>query len=192
MSTLDEILEGVAGYLHGSEPEFLSRLAFGVPKEHCIVEVGSFRGRSTIALAWGANDWAMVYAIDPHHKHMVKDLAFGMDDHVAFLENILRAGVADKIRIINTSSMEAFQGWALVKRQDIGLIFIDGAHDYLSVKTDVEEWSRWLVIGGKLAIHDSTGTWEDPTRVADELAADDRWRELDSCAYTRVFQKVSA
>lgn len=56
------------GMLSDSEVDFLYRLG---RLNHCrgaIVEIGSFKGKSTIALARGAAaaDRALVYAIDPH------------------------------------------------------------------------------------------------------------------------------
>ncbi len=43
------------GYINFAEAELLYRLAFGA-RDGCIVEVGSYRGRSTVALARGSLD----------------------------------------------------------------------------------------------------------------------------------------
>lgn len=196
MSELDQLLEGVAGFLHGSEPEFLRSLASEVSPPNCIVEIGSFRGRSTIALAYGAPDGVIVYAVDPHEEHEVLGLKFGMADNAAFFENVSRARMGSRVRVLNISSQAANRMWhdeIFVTKPAPGLVWIDGSHEYDDVKYDVWHWGgHHLAVGGKLAIHDSNGTWADPTRVADELAANANWKELPGCAYTRVFQKVSA
>lgn len=188
IDVLNWLIDGIEGYLHPDEPVFLAGLAAQVPSGQVIVEIGSFRGRSTISLAYGAPDGVIVYAVDPHEEHEVSGLLFGMADNQAFLSNVSRAGMGHKIRVVNLPSLDAL---AIKTRNAIGLIFIDGAHEYRAVKADVLVWGNALEIGGVLALHDSTGTWADPTQAADELARDSQWAELERCAYTRAFRKVS-
>lgn len=189
MSRLDELLDGVEGYLHPDEPAFLASLAAQVQPPHCIVEIGSFRGRSTIALAYGAADGVYVWSVDPHEEHDVQGLPFGGADNQAFMLNVSRAGAGHKVRAVNLPSHLAIASfWNELVDFRLGLLFIDGAHDYHDVSIDVRLWGRLLVDDGILALHDAN-TWEGPTRVADELAADFRWTEVEGCAYTRVFRK---
>ncbi len=188
MTRLDELLDGVAGYLHGSEPAYLASLAAQVPAGQCIVEIGAFRGRSTIALAYGAQDGVLVYSIDPHEEHEVQGLPFGMADNQAFMMNVSRADMGHKVRVWNVPSFFArpLRDWTWTS--PIGLLFIDGDHSYERVRQDLDEWGTQVEFGGILALHDAN-TWDGPTQVADELAASDEWTELEGCAYTRVFRK---
>lgn len=186
--SLASLLDSVDGYLHPDESAFLAALAAQVPSGQVIVEIGSFRGRSTIALAYGAPSGVTVFAVDPHEEHEVMGLTFGMADNLAFMGNVSRAGMGDKIRVVNLPSLDAL---AIKTHHEIGLVFIDGAHEYRAVKADALVWGSALEVGGLLALHDSTGTWADPTQVADELARDMGWTELEHCAYIRVFRKVS-
>lgn len=188
-TTLNERLEGVEGFLHPDEPAFLAGLAAQVSVGQCIVEIGSYRGRSTIALAHGAQEGVLVYAVDPHEEHVVEGLPFGMTDNAAFMANVSRAGLGHKVRVINAPSGEAHRLARPCKwMPEYGLVFIDGAHDYPYVAADVRMWSGRIVDSGILALHDAN-TWDGPTRVADELAADTQWTEIEGCAYTRVFRK---
>lgn len=190
MTLLPELasaLDGVEGFLHPDEPAFLAALAAQVPAGQCIVEIGSYRGRSTIALASGARDGALVYAIDPHHEHEAGGYSFGMADNQAFMQNVSAAGLGHKIRVLNIPS--AFGVWDVQGIDKIGLVFIDGAHGYETVAYDVKYFGEGLQNGSILAIHDSAGTWTEPTRVADELAASPDWTEVEGCAYTRCFRK---
>lgn len=191
-AALDLLLDGVEGYLHPDEPTFLAGLAAQVQPGQAIVEIGSYRGRSTIALAYGAQDGVIIYAVDPHDEHEVEGLPFGMADNQAFMANVSRAGMGHKIRAINLEATREVFELEPLWSENIGLFFVDGAHDYESVKRDVELCDVHLREGGLLALHDSSGTWVDPTRVADELAAADDWTELESCAYTRVFRKEAS
>lgn len=185
---LASALDGVEGFLSPDEPQFLHDLAAQVPPGQCIVEIGSYRGRSTIALALGAQDGVIVYAVDPHEEHVAGGYPFGMADNAAFMANVSRAGVGHKIRLISLKSHAAFAGWNGHSAERIGLLFIDGAHEYEAVADDVQTWTRGLLGGDLLALHDSTGAWVGPTKVADELAQERHWTELAPCGYTRVFR----
>lgn len=186
--TLEEALEGVEGFLHPNEPQFLCDLAAQVKPPNCIVEIGAYRGRSAIALAYGTVDDVSVYSVDPHDEIKTDTYQFGMSDNQAFMSNVSRAGMGHKIRVVNLPSLDAL---AIKTHHEIGLVFIDGAHEYRAVKADVLVWGDALEVGGVLALHDSAGTWADPTQVADELAADAGWTEIEGCAYSRAFRKVS-
>lgn len=183
--TLTLALDGVEGWLISVEAQALHDYAAAVPAGQCIVEIGSYRGRSTIALASGAPDGVLVYAIDPHHDHEAGGFTFGMADNQAFMQNVAAAGLGHKIRVINRSSFDAaFMNW-----DAIGMVWIDGGHEYPHPQHDVREWGNLLEDNGILAIHDSTGAWTEPTRVADDLKQSPDWTELESVGYTRFFRK---
>src|SRR6266508_6690796 len=92
----------IEGMIGDQEAALLTRLASQV-EEGCIVEVGSYRGMSTIALAKGAR--VPGYAIEPHeHFQGVLGGTFGPADRRAFFENLLRAGVVEQVRLVNLSS----------------------------------------------------------------------------------------
>jgi MMP 1-O-methyltransferase len=195
---LASALDGVEGFLSPDEPQFLHDLAAQVPPGQCIVEIGSYRGRSTIALALGAQDGVIVYAVDPHEEHVAGGYPFGMADNAAFMKNVSQAGVGHKIRVWNMSSKLANHAWQQTHWNGrycdptIGLLWIDGAHEYETVNSDTAHWCIYVPTGGLLALHDSTGTWEGPTKVADELARHPQWTELPSFGFTRVFRKEAS
>ena len=76
-----------------------------------IVEIGSFRGRSTIVLAGAApDDGVKVVAIDPHAgndrgpQEIDGFAAEAADDHESFTANLAAAGVADRVRHVREFS----------------------------------------------------------------------------------------
>jgi hypothetical protein len=145
------------------EAELLTRLAAEV-SDGCIVEVGSWRGFSTIALARCAR--VPVYAIEPHEQFQgAMGGTFGPKDRVAFFRNLLRAGAVEQVRLVNLSSEVVAPGW----QSPVGLLWIDGDHHYEAVKRDFEYWQPHL--HGPVAFHDSTGPTLGPTRLVNELAA---------------------
>ena len=65
-----EATKGVAGYLLENEAKFLGVLAAITPAQGAIVEIGSYRGRSTVMLAKVAAHYGLgpIVAIDPHNS----------------------------------------------------------------------------------------------------------------------------
>lgn len=144
----------IDGWLTESEGHFLYDAARKVIPTKVIVEIGSWKGRSTICLGRGSQDGSKVevYAIDPHtgsseHKIFNNNIDT-LDDLNA---NIKKTGLVEIVNIIrSTSENEARQFEKL-----IGLIFIDGAHEYRSVRTDFMGWFPKVANGGLIAFHDS-------------------------------------
>jgi predicted O-methyltransferase YrrM len=151
-----EAIAGVEGWLTDEEGQALYSLARECTGRGSIVEIGSFKGRSTICLALGSREGrgVRVYAVDTHYGPRLEE----------FNANIERAGVADLVEPVAGRSQEV----ALDFDEPVELLFIDGAHDYDSVLEDFERWVPKLVEGGVVAMHDTT--WDEgPKRVAEQL-----------------------
>lgn len=152
-ATVKRLIEGVPGWLTDEEAEALYELAKRVTGRGAIVEIGSWKGRSTICLARGSKEGsgARVYAIDPH-----ADYRFG-----EFKDNIQRAGLTDLVTPIPSLSQPAADDFD----EPIELLWIDGSHEYPLVREDFDKWVPKVVDGGWVAMHDTT--WHDgPRRVA--------------------------
>lgn len=122
-----------------------------------IVEIGSFRGRSTIVLRQAAAPDVEVVAIDPHAggdrgpQEISPDAALGEADHAAFHANLRRAGVDAGVRHVRRMSQEAL---AEVEG-DVALLYVDGAHRYRPARADIERWGARVAPGGTMLVHDS-------------------------------------
>jgi predicted O-methyltransferase YrrM len=181
MSDALEAITHVDGWLYEPEAQLLYEYARTVTNG-CIVEIGSYRGRSTIMLAQGALEaHTHVYAIDPHYEAIDGIATYGADDRAAFLLNILEAGVGSVVRKLDTDSHHAGQGWT----EPIGLLWIDGAHDYESVSRDIALWTPHVVNGGLLAFHDST--LESVQQAQAELSHE--WILIASVNSTLVYRR---
>lgn len=119
----------VGGQTRRSESRCLFELAQESSRKGVIVEIGPYRGLSTIALARGScrGPQIPVYAIDPHE--FTPALSYGPQDNVAFFRNVLFSGVANIVRPVNLPSAEAVSGW----KKPISLLWIDGNHEYEAV-----------------------------------------------------------
>jgi MMP 1-O-methyltransferase len=190
MDAVAQHVEGVGGWLTGKEGRLLYTLARRCTGRGVIVEIGSWKGKSTIWLASGSRRGAgaTVYAIDPHTAES-DNLATqsAVPTFAEFTDNIRRAGIADLVVPLVMTSADAAGDFD----RPVELLFIDGAHDYASVALDFELWFPKLLDGGTIAFHD-TVAWEGPRRLVAECVFRGRWarhaRFVDS---TTCAEKVS-
>lgn len=156
----------IDGWVSDIEGELLYDLARNCKGDGVIVEIGSWKGKSTIWLGKGskAGNKLKVYAIDPHtgsHEHKKEsDKVWTFEE---FKKNISKAQVEDVVVPIPKASEETAKNF----NQTVELIFIDGAHDYDSAKLDFELWFPKVKDGGVMAFHDTIG-WRGPTKVVRE------------------------
>jgi len=154
----------VNGYLCPREPELLFTLAKQCKGKGVIVEIGSWQGKSTICLGLGSLEGEMlpIYAIDPH-EGILEGRNVGKQTLESFKKNIQKAGITS---IVTPLVMTSHNAVKKVKKP-IELLFIDGAHDYKSVKQDFENWFPKVIDGGVIAFHD-TVSWVGPGKVVRE------------------------
>ncbi len=149
--------EDVEGWLSADQAERLAARAGAVPRRGTIVEIGSFRGRSTIVLARAAPPDAAVVAIDPHAgsdrgpQEFAPDQVRGDADLAAFTANLDRAGVANRVRHVRRPS----QGALGEVTGPIDLLYIDGAHRFRPALQDLIRWGDRVRPGGTMLIHDA-------------------------------------
>ncbi|MBU2219984.1 class I SAM-dependent methyltransferase [Patescibacteria group bacterium] len=153
LKSLDAITSAMHGWTSLKERKFLYKEAKKVKNEGAIVEVGSWKGRSTIWLAQGSKDGSgsKIYAIDhfigsSEHQSPGKPV-WTFDE---FKNNIKMAGLEDLVEPIVANSESAAKNWYL----PIKFIFIDGAHEYEEVKKDFMLWHPFLAESGVIALHD--------------------------------------
>jgi predicted O-methyltransferase YrrM len=160
------LIADIDGWLTDNEGKLLRDLAEQCRGRGAIVEIGSWKGKSTIWLAKGSKNGSRVriYAIDPHIGSESHQEKFGkVWTFKEFQENIKKAEVDDIVIPIVKTSAEAAESF----EEPVELIFIDGSHDYDMVKLDFECWYPKLVDGGIMAFHDTIG-WPGPRKVARE------------------------
>lgn len=166
----------VPGHLGENEARFLGLLAAATPAEGVIVEIGSFKGKSTVMLASVAAHYARgpVVAIDPHNAPSVTDpkIEKGSSTFDEFMASINKAQVASHVEVHRAHSHQIAKSW----KRPIRLLWIDGDHTYQGVKQDFDGFSPYLCSGGVVAFHDSLNAFEGPIRVfVESVLRDDRF-----------------
>lgn len=132
--------QDIPGWLSDQESYFLTAQAVG---KDCI-EIGSFKGRSTVCLAATAKS---VIAIDPHRAGADGQLQDG-DTYQDFLNN------TSEYKNIIPMRMTSEEAAPHIKDNSVDLVWIDGMHDYENVKKDIENYLPKLKVGGVIAFHD--------------------------------------
>jgi predicted O-methyltransferase YrrM len=151
----------IEGWLTEAEGRTLFEAARQTRSHGAIVEIGSWKGKSTIWLAAGARlaGARPVIAIDPHHGSVENPSAETLRD---FLRNLERMGLSEMVVPIVKRSEQAI---AEVEGP-IELLFIDGDHRPESVARDADLWLPRLADGGTVIFHDvASGAWEGPRQV---------------------------
>jgi predicted O-methyltransferase YrrM len=175
-----ELIKDVPGWLTDEEAEALYELAQECTGKGVIVEIGSWKGKSTICLGLGsrAGESVPIFAVDPHADYR----------HGEFKDNIERAGIADLVTPLKGLSQEVADGFD----QPIELLFVDGSHDEDDVREDFEKWVPKVVERGIVAFHDTT--WHDGPRkvVAEKIFGSHQFRDVQFVpGSTTVAQKVA-
>ena len=146
-----EDVYNLPGMLTPAEVDCLYSLGQFNQRDGVIVEIGSWKGKSTVALGRGAAKvhHEKIHAIDPHE--ILPEEKYFEDTEAEFLANIKQAGVDSQVVPLIMTSEEAARGW----NKPIRLLWIDGDHRYESTKLDFILWEPFLVEGGILAMHDT-------------------------------------
>ena len=160
-----QVSRGVDGFLGDAEARFLGILAACAPAEGVIVEIGSYKGKSTVLLASVAAHCGLgpVVAIDPHTGPSVTDpkLGPGASSFEEFIGALRSAKLEEQVEVHRAFSREVAQGW----NRAIRLLWIDGDHTYEGTKEDFELFSPYLANGAIVALHDALHAYEGPIRV---------------------------
>lgn len=139
-----------------------------------IVEIGSLLGKSACDLALrirkSEKKGVLVVCVDtwPYCYQSEGSKLVIENPYGIFLANIVQCRVQDLIQPIRATSIQA----ARIVRNQLASVFIDGCHEYASVKADIEAWLPKVKSGGILAGHDFSGTYPGVTRAVKEKFGD--------------------
>lgn len=189
-----ELLELPQGWLTDDEARELAVLSRGLS----VLEIGSFRGRSTIVMAREAR---IVYAVD-HHRGSVEhqpgqpahqaDTAVigsggvGVDTLPEFMANLRAHGVERKVVPIIGDAGDVLP---LIRGLSIDVVFVDGSHDRESVARDAMHAFR---IGRKSVLFHDANYETVIAGITEAITAygvdDFRWRLVRGVGSLAVYE----
>ncbi len=151
---LIETTKNIEGFLTEKEMKFLALLAACPTARGEILEIGSFKGKSTVILAKGASltSETNIVAVDPLTSPAITDPDLQGEESCLkdFQTNLRNTGVEKCVEFHHKCSSELAKVW----NRDIRLLWIDGDHTYSGTKSDFDMFSRFLSNGAIIAIHD--------------------------------------
>lgn len=154
----------------------LATLSATVPADQAVIELGVHRGatalamaRATLAHVWGIDLWDMrigTSKLDRKRKRR------GFTDAEVFAEVKAAAAEVPNLTLVKAATAEAARLW----RGPIGLLHIDAAHDFVSVRQDYDAWAPFVASGGWIAFDDAQ-PGRDVARAIDDVVLPSGWWE---------------
>ena len=162
-------VQHIEGHLTLKEIRFLCLLAAVPTTSGEILEIGSFKGKSTVVLAKSLkliNNNNCVIAVDPMTLPASTDPTTDSTSSLysEFKKNLRDHNVDSVVEFYQMFSQDLSLGW----NRKLRFLWIDGDHTYSGAKRDFEIFSPFLNPGAIVALHDVLHGFEGPIRVMTE------------------------
>ena len=156
--------ESLSGHLRKREAQFLASLPFLLMKGD-ILEIGSFKGKSTIILAKAAKaaGHEKIYACDPLSLSCSTDPTDAVKEELPkiFYNNLQTYGVREQVEFFQMRSDQLAETWD----KPLKILWIDGDHTYTGVMNDITLFEKHLKPGAIVCFHDVLHEFEGPIRI---------------------------
>ncbi|HEY5706012.1 MAG TPA: class I SAM-dependent methyltransferase [Terrimicrobiaceae bacterium] len=165
----------IDGFISDEELRWLAKAA---SKRRTIIEVGSWHGRSSRAIADNMPEGSILYCVDHwlgaeterdsyHRSAKLKD---GDHAFIRFSENLFDHIQKGRVIALRMSSRNAAE---FLRKQGITaeMVFIDAGHTYQEVKEDIDLWLPLMREGGTICGHDyyhENNMWPEVQQAVDE------------------------
>jgi len=159
-----ELIFATKGFLDEDEGRCLYEIALQASRWGPCLEIGSYCGKSAVYIGTACKtNNSILFSIDHHRGSeeqqpgqpyfdpgLFDPKIGGMDTFREFRMTLEKAGIEDSVVAMVCRSDVAARFWAT----PLSMVFIDGGHSQEAVLTDYECWSRHIIPGGYLLIHD--------------------------------------
>jgi predicted O-methyltransferase YrrM len=183
------IWTAIDGWLSGNEADLLCHLASRLPMGARVVEISTYRGRGTAALALGCSlSMATLTSID-HYQGVAGAMAdwSSSPDRVRETLRLFDLNLS-MIDLLAMPSEEAASDW---QAGPIDLLFLDGSHDEVSVRADLTAWWSHVALGGSVCLHDyCAGHGDGVIAATAPYLADGRAQLLGTIDLTAHLEKL--
>jgi predicted O-methyltransferase YrrM len=171
-----------------AERECLARHAKG---KKCLAEIGVWHGMTTCRLRRAMAAEGVLVAVDPYRPGK---FGFSAQQIIAHREvSRIRLGTVNWLR---TTGGEAARQLPSTTHRTFDFVFIDGDHSYEGLREDWEGWTKLVVPGGIVALHDSRSSSarqiDDVGSVRftrDVIVRDTRFRVIETVDTLTVVQR---
>lgn len=156
----------LSGHLTDREVRFLALAAAALPPSLGeVLEIGSFKGKSTTVLAKSVTlaGGDRVFAVDPLNFPSSTDPSMDNPESLPsqFWETLRANDVQRRVEFHQLPSQELASNWDSPLR----LLWIDGDHTYRGATADFDNFANHLQPGSLVAFHDVLNRFEGPIRA---------------------------
>ena len=186
-------MKTVEGWFSEEEAVLLAgaaaRAVRDLPGPPAVVEVGSYCGRCTVVLAEAAravDPPGRVFAVDPHEGvvgALDRGLHHGPPTFERFCRTVEGSGLGAVIEPVRGAPHDVPWG------RPVGLLFIDGLHDYPSVAADFHHFESHVLPGGYVAFHDYDDYFPGVKTFVDDLIAAGGYHAVGRAGWLIVLRK---
>jgi predicted O-methyltransferase YrrM len=148
----------ISGWFNLSKAIAVQQRVKTLPPGAVLVELGSFHGRSSVAIAAVMPEGAVLHCVD-HFQGSAEHHQLGLsvsDMQSVLLRNLESFGVRDRVRVHAMGTLEAAR---LVADASVDFLLLDASHDLESVMADLAAWHPKLKSGGLLFCDDYDPHW---------------------------------
>lgn len=174
--------DNVQGWLRDEERDHLNKLAR--EKEQLILEIGSFAGKSALAMVENTN--SVIVTLDGFRGNTGTDKAefdkINMEDIKKSIVNSIDKYKVKRIITIPLASTEVIKWW----HQPIDGLFMDGDHTTTALDID-GKFIDFVKPNGWIAFHDCTGN--DVTRWVNKHMINDKFIKVEKVRTLIVFRR---
>jgi predicted O-methyltransferase YrrM len=167
----NQLSHGIAS-LQLDEAALLYRLARRVSPGAAVVEIGRFKGGTTLMLASALPEGAQVWSYDLHVA--IRDDLTGPQLDAELQSALERYGLTDRVHLVVGDSRTAEPPPRVAE-----LMFVDGDHTYEGARADYERWRELVAPGGHMLFHDAVDVggygnhYPGIARLVSEIERDD-------------------
>jgi MMP 1-O-methyltransferase len=147
--------EQIDGWLTKSEAVGLHTVASLLPSDAVVVEIGTWKGKSTYCIAKGLKS-GKIYSVDPFDASGEEDSAVVYEQRRG--NSSLLEQFETRMKLLNVyekiTPMKGLSNQFVGKFNSIDFLFIDGDHSIQGCDFDFVNYAPFLKKGGYLAFHD--------------------------------------
>lgn len=162
----------IRGYFAVEEALAMQELVSRLPQGARVAELGTFQGRSAVAIACALPPGGVLFCVD-HFESTILDPGQARPPRAeitranldALAANLDAFGVRDRVTVLVGATRDAAKRFPPAS---LDLVFVDAGHDYASVRADLAGWYPLLRPGGWLVCDDYTPEWPGVVQAVNE------------------------
>jgi len=163
LQQIEREVADVEGFLSQRDIHFLALVAAHPSAKGEILEIGAYRGKSSVVLAKASAlaNQAKIISCDPLCCDVPANHPQAIAVRTEFDHNLARKQVQNRVEFHQTYSQELAKAWS----RPIRMLWIDGDHRYLGVRQDLADFGPFLQDRAILVMHDVLNDCDGVGRV---------------------------